>query len=48
MFLSRNAVCSTNEQAIAPGAQTERRGDGGPVKSWLGRKASPADSPLET
>src|SRR5215472_6351167 len=27
-----------------PGAQTERRGDTGPVRGWLGGQASPADS----
>jgi hypothetical protein len=30
------------ERAIAPGAQTERRGDAGPVRNLLGGLASPA------
>jgi hypothetical protein len=31
-----------NEKAINPGAQTERRGEAGPVTSLLGGRASPA------
>jgi hypothetical protein len=30
------------------GAQTERRGDAGPVRNWLDGQASPADSRLAT
>jgi hypothetical protein len=30
-----------NERAIAPGAQTERRGDAGPVRLLLGGEDSP-------
>src|SRR6516165_130292 len=32
-----------NEKAIAPGAQTERRGLAGPVRTLLGGEDSPAD-----
>jgi hypothetical protein len=32
-----------NDEDKAAGAQTERRGDAGPVRSLLGGKASPAD-----
>jgi hypothetical protein len=31
-----------NESAIDPGAQTERRGDAGPVRALLGGETSPA------
>jgi hypothetical protein len=34
--------------AILLGAQTERRGDAGQVRSFLGGQASPAESLLET
>jgi hypothetical protein len=32
-----------NENVIAPGAQTESPGDAGPVRTLLGRIASPAE-----
>jgi predicted DNA-binding antitoxin AbrB/MazE fold protein len=31
-----------NDDIIKPGAQTERRGDAGPVSAWLGGEGSPA------
>jgi hypothetical protein len=31
-----------NENAVGPGAQTERQGDAGPVRDLLGGKAAPA------
>jgi hypothetical protein len=37
-----------NNNVTGSGAQTERRGDAGPVRSLLGGKASPAESLLAT
>src|SRR5258708_12037980 len=38
---SATMVCATMETS-SPGAQTERRGDAGPVRGLLGGKTSPA------
>jgi hypothetical protein len=46
MAMRPSARC--NENVIDFGAQTERRGDAGPVRSLLGGKASPAQSVLAT
>jgi hypothetical protein len=36
------AVCVRITRSSAPGAQTERRGDAGPVRDLLGGETSPA------
>jgi hypothetical protein len=42
--LLRGGGLRYNVRVISPGAQTERRGDAGPVSAWLGGEGSPAVS----
>jgi hypothetical protein len=35
-----------DEEAVVPGAQTERRGDAGPVRTLIGGRTAPADFTL--
>jgi len=42
--LSIKSGLRDHRKIIIPGAQTERRGDAGPVRNLLGGKAAPADS----
>ena len=42
MLSYMESVCD-RMRASSPGAQTERRGDAGPVRDLLGGKAAPAD-----
>jgi hypothetical protein len=42
-FSLKKAACPRIVAATFAGAQTERRGDAGPVRSLLGGKAAPAD-----
>ena len=44
MSLHWRAGLRYNEKATDPGAQTERRGEAGPVSALLGSEGSPADS----
>jgi hypothetical protein len=43
LLLSRDGL-RWSENAFRPGAQTERRGDAGPVRDLLDRETSPAAS----
>jgi hypothetical protein len=42
MYLRSQAGLRQNENAIASGAQTERRGGAGPVRNLLGGETLPA------